>query len=425
MFEVSITKIIAGGHGLGRHEGRAVIVPGTAPGEIHRVRTVVEKKDFIEARSVERLTDSPFRREPPCPYYGLCGGCALMHLEPATQLTAKRTILQESLRRAGYSDPVEKIEASGSPELRYRTRLRFHVEGKGSRPLLGFRRRQRREVVDIEHCLLGSAALNEAWSGVRRLVGERPAFARHLEQVEFQESSVNPGRIVGRFLVRSIDGLRFLERGGLSRWLDEGRLDGIVVSTSRRGPRVRLGSRSVAHSVSGFHLEQSSESFFQANRFLLEDLVSAVVPETSFDRAIDLYCGVGLFTLPLARVAKRVFGVETVASSIRDARGNAKRAKLGNVRFRRMDAARYLERIRLRVDDLVVADPPRGGLALETLEAIGGSSVRSFFYVSCDPPALARDVARLQRHGFRIESLRLLDLFPNTYLFETVARLTR
>ncbi|HXV64574.1 MAG TPA: 23S rRNA (uracil(1939)-C(5))-methyltransferase RlmD [Vicinamibacteria bacterium] len=425
MFEVRITKIIAGGHGLGRHEGRAVIVPGTAAGETHRVRAVAEKKDFIEARSVERVTDSPFRREPPCPYYGLCGGCALMHLEPATQLTAKRTILQESLRRAGYSDPVEQVEICGSPELRYRTRLRFHVDRKGSRPVLGFRQRQSREVVDIEHCLLGSADLNAAWHGVRRLVAERPAFARHLEQVEFQESSVDPGRIVGRFLVRSIDGLRFLEQRGLSALRDAGRLDGIVASTSRRGPRIRLGSRSVAHSVSGFLLEQSTESFFQANRFLLEELVSAVVPETSVDRAIDLYCGVGLFTLPLSRMAKRVFGIETVPTSIRDARANAKRAELQNVRFRRMDAARYLDRTPLRVDDLIVADPPRGGLALETLEAIGGSPVRSLRYVSCDPPALARDVARLQRYGFRIESLRLLDLFPNTHLFETVARLSR
>jgi 23S rRNA (uracil1939-C5)-methyltransferase len=425
--DVRIEKIVVGGDGLARHEGRVVFVPGTAPGERHRVRVVREKKDFARARSVELLEASSSRRIPPCPYYESCGGCALMHLLPEAQLEAKKAMLAEGLARTG-TRPRAEIGLLSAEEIGYRNRLRFHVAVSGTRPIAGFRRRGSHEVVDVESCLLGSRTLNEAWRRVRRTLADRRPFARSLLAVELVESSHEPGRIAGRFVVSSTDGLRALDEPRREELRSAIGLEGLSGAVAGGGPLVRTGRTFVEHRVGELVLRQSMGSFFQANRFLLGKLVAAVVPEAgpmAPPRGLDLYCGVGLFALPLAQRVGSVVGVESETLALRDARENAARAGLGNVRFVRSDAAEYAARARLREEDVVVLDPPRGGLPPELVEAIGRSPLRSIRYVSCDPPALFRDSARLARHGFEIESATLVDLFPNTHHFETVARFSR
>lgn len=429
---VRIEKIVVGGDGLARHEGRVVFVPGTAPGETHRVRVVQAKKDFARARSVELLEASSSRREPPCPYYQTCGGCALMHLRPEAQIEAKRSILTEGLERAG-SFPKIPIAALSAAELGYRNRLRFHVAFSKAGPAAGFRRRGSHEVIDVESCLLGSATLNETWRLVRRALSERPALARSLVSVELGESSHDPGRIAARFVVSSTDGLRGLglsdpERQELSSTLG---LEGLVGIVSRGGPAVRAGTPFVEHRIGELTLRQSLGSFFQANRFLLAGLVDAVVPAPGAEgagsgaRGLDLFCGVGLFALPLARRVSAVIGVESESLALRDARHNASRAGLGNLRFVQAAAAAYASRAALREDDMVVLDPPRRGPGGELLDALGRSPLRSIRYVSCDPAILFRDSARLASHGFDLESATLVDLFPNTHHFETIAVFSR
>lgn len=431
--DVRIEKIVVGGDGLARHQGRVVFVPGTAPGERHRVRVVREKKDFVRAQSVELLESTPSRREPPCPYYESCGGCALMHLQPEAQVEAKKAILVEGLERAGtrLGSPVATLSAA---ELGYRNRLRFHVafsEGR-PRPVLGFRRRGSHEVVDVESCLLGSAALNETWRRVRREVGDRRPLARNLVSVELDESSHEPGRIAARFVVSSTHGLRGLDEPRREELCSVLGLRGLVGAVSQGGPVVRTGEAHVDHRVGELTLRQSLGSFFQANRFLLRGLVDAVVArsdaETKTDtdaRGLDLYSGVGLFALPLARRVSSVIGVESETLALRDARENATRAGLGNLRFVRGDAAVYAARAKLRPDDVVILDPPRGGPRPELLESLGRSPLRRIRYVSCDPASLFRDSTRLAAHGFGIDSATLVDLFPNTHHFETVAVFSR
>jgi 23S rRNA (uracil1939-C5)-methyltransferase len=426
-FEDRIEKIVSGGEGLARHEGRVVFVPATAPGERHRVEAVREKKDYVKARSLELLEPSPARRPPPCPYYESCGGCALMHLGPGAQLEAKRAILLEGIGRSlpGFAGA---IRVSAASEVGYRNRLRFHVAFTRSGTLAGFRRRGSHEVVDIDHCLLGSNQLNEAWRRVRGALRDSPSLARSLFSVELQESSHQEGSIAARFVVSSTDALGKLDEGFRETLRTEVRLEGLVFSVERRGPLVRSGRPFVDHRVLGLSLRQSVGSFFQANRFLLEELVRGVLPEDSTPapaRALDLYCGVGLFALPLARRGSQVLGVETETLALSDARESAGRAGLDEVRFVRSDASKYVLRAKLRPDDFVIADPPRGGLPRELVDALGRSPLRSLRYVSCDPPALLRDLRLLAAHGFRVDSIALVDLFPNTHHFECVSVLTR
>ncbi len=271
--EVRIEKIVAGGDGLARHEGRVVFVPGSAPGERHRVRVLREKADYVRAVSVEVLESSPDRRTPPCPYYESCGGCRLMHLRPEAQLEAKRLILLEGIERATREPYDEPLPLHSAKDTFYRNRLRFHVAFVGNAPIAGFRRRESREIVDIDRCLLGTETLNRVWERIRprsrrgsppRPSGRRGG-ARGIDRTS--QGGSPPG-----FLVSSIDGLRAFEEGRRESLVAELGLVGMVAAVDEDrggGPGAARDCPYVEHRVSGFTLRQSVGSFFQSNRFLL------------------------------------------------------------------------------------------------------------------------------------------------------------
>lgn len=432
-FEVEIEKIVAGGDGLARHEGRVVFVPGTVPGERHQVETVHEKKDFIRARSVTLLESSEHRREAPCPYYGRCGGCSLMHLLPAAALETKRAVLLESLARQQILHPA--VVATPFPETGYRTRIRLHLSRSGDELVMGFRGRASHDLHDIEHCLLASEPLNATWRAIRSWFHEDPTRARGLKSIELQESSHEPGRVIGRFLVQSSHDVRAFEKREPRELLDRAGLQGFIVEAERGGPRqLRVGTPIVEHRVGELILRQTAGSFFQANRFALDRLVQIIAPSSAVARWIDLYCGVGLFSLPFASAAGEILGVESARQSLSDARANAEAAgrekfgkfgKFENVRFIQQDAAAFAEAFSFNRDDIVVVDPPRGGLPRTLCERLVASPVERLHYVSCDSPAFARDARLLVAGGFEIKALELVDLFPNTHHFETVASFVR
>jgi 23S rRNA (uracil1939-C5)-methyltransferase len=433
-YEVRIEKIVAGGDGLARHEGRVVFVPGVAPGDRVRARAVREKTDYLRALATEILEPGPGRRAPPCPYYESCGGCRLMHLRPEVQLEAKERILREGLERSTRSAQQMPIAVHTASELHYRNRLRFHVSFVGGRAIAGFRRRESREIVDIDRCLLGTSTLNAVWQRLRQVLPGDRRLTRSLLAVELEESTHEPGRIAARFLVSSTDGLRAFDEGRRQELTTELGLEGLVAAvddTRGGGPGVRAGRPYVEHRVSDFTLRQSVGSFFQSNRFLLEDLVSTVTGGAPSARGVDLFCGVGLFALPLSRQCGSVVGVESHGLALKDARENAERAGAEGresgrkLRFVRADATEYALRAKFSPSDLVIVDPPRGGLSKGLIDALGKSPLHSFRYVSCDPPALFRDAVRLSAHGLRVDNLALFDLFPNTQHFETVAVFSR
>ena len=173
-FELRIEKVVSGGNGLGRHAGRVVFVPAAAPGEVHRVEVVSEKKDYIRARSLAIVSSpSPSRREPPCPYYGECGGCSMMHLDVDAQVEIKRSILCESLARAGA--PFEgTVQLRTAPDTGYRNRLKFHIAPDGDGKRMGFRRRETQDLVDVDACMLASAEMNRTWQRCRQWMSEHP-----------------------------------------------------------------------------------------------------------------------------------------------------------------------------------------------------------------------------------------------------------
>ncbi len=431
-FPLLIDKIVAGGLGLGRHEGQVVFVPRSAPGDRLLVEPLERRRDFLRARTVEILEASPLRREPPCPYFQSCGGCSLMHLQPEAQREAKREILLESLRRGGGGPFTGDVVVRSGPELGYRVRARFHVKSTRRGPWVGFYEPGSHRVVDVGECLQISDEANRVLREIRSFLAASPRRVSEIESFELVEpvaprdaaKAREGGRLVVHFIVKKGKGPA---RSELEELVQRANLGGLVVSrtgveTSVRDMR-RAGEVRTLHQVAGYELGATVHAFFQANRFLLEALVDEVVgaEQERLGSAVDLYCGVGLFSLPLARSADRVVGVEMSAAAVADARLNARRARMENVAFLEEPAATYAAREGFESVDLVLADPPRPGLERAVVGALCRRPPKELRYVSCDPASLGRDVGRLREGGFELVRLVLLDFFPNTHHLESVA----
>jgi 23S rRNA (uracil1939-C5)-methyltransferase len=351
-----------------------------------------------------------------------------MHLDIDSQIQVKKRILLESLSRGGHLDFAGPIIVHSARESGYRIRSRFHVQYGQRRLAVGFKERGSHRLVDIVRCLQISSKANRVLELTREWIAAREARSREIVTFEILESNAGStsgeqGRLSLHFVVK---GHIRLSRRELEELAEKACLQGVVVTAEGgRGKdwRFQVGESGIVQRVGDIDYRTRPGSFFQVNQYLVESLVSetAYSKNTEDGLVVDLYCGVGLFTLPLAKLARRVLGVESSSSAIVDARANALGAGVDNVEFIECTAGEYSERSGFAGADVVVADPPRGGLAPAVVQALTEHPPKELRYVSCDAPALGRDAGQLARAGFTLERLVLLDLFPNTHHFETVA----
>jgi 23S rRNA (uracil1939-C5)-methyltransferase len=392
-FEMVVEKLVYGGEGLGRLDGRAVLAPFVLPGERVRVRGVGEKPGLLRAGLLEVLDAAPERVAPPCPYFMRCGGCQYQHAAYEMQLALKRGILEDQLRRIGKIAPPEIAVVSGEP-WGYRNRVQLHV----AQGALGYRAARSHKLCPIEQCPIASPALNRAIAILREMLGDArwPRFVRQIElftnETEIQLNVLETEHPVAR---------RFFD------WCAE-RIPGLV-------------SGALDYPAADFMWRVSYGSFFQVNRFLADKLVETALDGARGQTALDLYAGVGLFSLPLARRFASVTAVESGARAAGDLRFNAERAGIA-LRVEKTDAEAWIEQLET-APDFVLLDPPRAGIGKRMVERLGQLRPPKVALVSCDPATLARDLAGLTGAGYRIERLTLVDLFPQTYHLETVAQL--
>jgi len=420
--EAVVEKGVYRGLGFARHEGQVVFIPRGLPGDRVRARVQSATSGYVKAEVEERLAPGPGRRPSPCPFFPPCGGCAYQELEYPAQLALKEQILRESLSRAGVPWDGE-IPLAGAPERGWRTRASFHlVEGpEGWR--LGLYAEGTHRVVDLPYCLQVSEAMNRTQRSLRASIAEQPRWARRVRGLDLAESGD------GRLLVAALDtAMAPAEAVSVALLADAVPwLTGFgAVAGEGRQRRFHLlrGEPYVEHSVGGRRLRSHIGSFFQGNRFLLDDLVSSVVDLTPRGGTVlDLYAGVGLFALALAEGADAVAAVELNPIAVEDARFNARRAGLDHVRVHPGDAYDGLASWRVVPGERIVLDPPRTGAGVELVQAIAGRRPAAVVYVSCDPPTLGRDVKAFAAEGYVPDALRALDLFPDTFHMETVVRL--
>jgi 23S rRNA (uracil1939-C5)-methyltransferase len=384
VLETDIVKIIPNGLGLGFAEKLTLFVPLSVPGDRLKVEIAQIKSRTAFARIVEILEPSEDRSEPECRYFGECGGCNFQQMNYAAQMAAKVDILSDCLKRiANISEDIE-IHTIPSPEpFGYRIRTQVHAD-----PLkreIGFFRRQSHDVIEAETCPILTPDLDQTIAELR----ESFDWSGAMDEIINIEATASSG---GSSL--------FAE--GYSELVKE-----------------------LQFTVSGRDYSFSAKTFFQANAYMVGPLVEAAVGGVSGGLALDLYCGIGLFSLPLADRFETVIGVESTLESCAFAARNAGKAGLINVRFEHSRVRKFLSGMasELGRPDLVVVDPPRSGLKKSTLNKLISLEPRNVTYVSCNPSTLARDLRILLDAGYSIEKFTALDLFPQTHHVEAVVRL--
>jgi 23S rRNA (uracil1939-C5)-methyltransferase len=417
VIDVEVEKGVYRGMGLARHEGQVVFVPRGLPGDRFRVEISGLTKGYGLAKVQTRLADGPNRRASPCPYVPRCGGCAYQELEGDAQRQLKGEILRESLRRAGvpWEGPLALV---ASPEQGWRSRASLHFGLRDGGLRLGLHEEGSRLVVDLEECLQLSPAMNRAARAVLEDVRERKSLASQVLGLELAES---PGRLA-LCVTADIppgDAPRF---AALSRVVPDATGLGIE---ARRGVFVSLsGAPFVETTVLGLPFRSHVLSFFQANRFLLEELATTVLDLLPRGATVlDLYAGVGLFALLAGKRGDPVRGAEVNRWAVEDAKANARAAGLPNVRVERGDVLGLLAHWPPSGPEVVVLDPPRAGAGPEVVRGILARKPTAIVYVSCDPPTLGRDLRAFGLGGYELRELRALDLFPDTFHLEAVALL--
>ena len=398
---LTIESLVHGGRGLARADG-VVFVPFVLPGETVEAEIVEKRKGYAIARLTEVIEPSPRRVEPPCPYFGVCGGCQWQHIAYDAQVEFKEAILRESLRRIGKLDPPFLPPLTGEP-YGYRRRASFQAGQDGT---VGFFGQHSHTLVAVERCLLLDAPLN----GLLLALASQRERLCGLKAVE--AASGEEGILLGLYgdppKRTTLEALKAALPG----------VAGVV--------HVRSGAFAGDLSVTIPHgdtaLTVGADSFFQANAALNERLVAAAADalEPLGGKAVlDAYAGGGNFAFALARRAASVMAVESASSSVADAKATRRRLGAENVKILK----ETFERARPRKSfDAAVVDPPRTGLSPKGLAVLLEIQARRLAYVSCEPATLARDLKALSAR-YRIVSVRLADMFPQTAHIEAVAEL--
>ena len=416
--------------GVVKGEGKTVFVTGALPGERVTFRRRSFHRSHDEAELVEVLEASPHRVTPRCAHFGVCGGCALQHLDPGAQLEAKQKELASNLERIGRVTPDEWLPPLLGPVWNYRRRARLssrYVSKKG-RSLVGFREKQGKYVADVSRC----EVLAEPVASMIGKLGELLTGMQRRESIPQIEVSLSDGervlvlRVLDALPPGDLDALREFERAHELRiLLQPGGLDTVAPMTP--------GPVDLHYNLAAFDLKLDfgPTDFVQVNGAINDAMVSRAIELLEVaptDRVLDLYCGLGNFTLPLARRAASVVGVEGAASLIERARANARANGIENAGFHVADLSvapdRSIPWMRGGYDK-VLLDPPRVGAA-EVLSAVAHIAPRRVVYISCHTGSLARDLGVLTHElGFRLRSAGVLDMFPHTTHVESMAVLDR
>ena len=429
LIEADITDLTHDGRGVAHIAGKAVFVAGALAGERVRLRDVRKHRHYDEAAVEEVLRVSPDRVAPRCKHFGVCGGCALQHLDPAAQIAAKQRLLLENFERIGKVQPSAILPALTDSPWGYRRKARLSakfVEKKG-RMLVGFRETNGRYVADIERCEVLLPAVGERIAAITAML-ESLEGKREIPQIEIAAGD-NLVALVFRHLQPLSDAdtqalTRFGQANDLAIFLQPGGIDSVAPLWPAGA---QLNFELPAYDVT---LDFRPLDFIQVNggmnRRMIDHALALLDPQPS-DRVLDLFCGLGNFTLPLARRTAQVVGVEGEAGLVQRARDNATKNGIANATFHSADlAADQRATAWAKADyELVLLDPPRSG-ADAVLDYLPRKSTRRVVYVSCHPASLARDAGILvDKHGFKLTSAGVMDMFPHTAHVESIALFER
>ena len=430
LIEVVIESLSHEGRGVARVGGKTVFVDGALPGERVRARYLTEHRRYDETAATEILEPAPNRVVPPCRHYGVCGGCSLQHLDREAQLRHKESILLEQLQHTGGIAPGQLLAPLTSPGEGYRQRGRLSARYQANkhRAQVGFRERRSNLVTEITRCEVLHPRVGALLPELSALVSGL-SVADGVPQIELAVSEQDCGLVLRH--VRSItvaDRERLLDferKHDVRFYLQPGGETTVAPLDPARPPVL-------SYRLEEFDLEirfgptDFTQVNFHINRQLVRRVVELLEPGAQ-SQVLDLFCGLGNFSLPLARRAGHVTGVDGLAHLVSGARDNGARNGIDNVEFVVANLARedLQAPFLLRSWDKILLDPPRAG-AFEVLTVLNHTGVQSLVYVSCNPATLARDAALLVKEkGYVLDAAGIVDMFPHTAHVECLARFSR
>jgi len=428
--KLSIEKMVYGGDGLAHlppddsGRGKTAFAPFVLSGEEIEASITEEKPGFVRAKAEKILTPSPQRVEAKCPYFQECGGCHYQHTSYENQLEIKSQILRETLLRTARIEWKSDIQILPSPPWNYRNRTRMKMQHAPF--ALGYFRFNSHELLPVEQCPISLPLINKAIGAVWEQ-GHETALDKEIAEVEFFANAEDNKLLVEIYLSgKGNDSL--LEKAAASFFktmaAELSELAGVAAFF--HGPAAQSfgyeGADSLQYKTGIAEFRVSAGSFFQVNRFLIDDLVKTSSAGASGKLAWDLYAGVGLFSTAQAKNFERVIAVEAGTASADDLKHNAPR----NVKAIQATNEEFLNSKGKRPKpDIILVDPPRAGLGQKVAKQLAATEAGQIAYVSCDPATLARDLRVLLDSGYKIQQIHLADLFPQTFHIESIVRLSR
>jgi len=424
--ELEISALVHGGRGIGHHEGKAVFVPMTMPGDRVACRVVKSKRRYAEAELCEIVAPAPLRREPPCPFFGSCGGCQWQHLPYPEQVRWKEKTFSDLMTRSKVvaSDRIKPI-VSAPDEWNYRNRvqLKCHLSAKGL--VVGFYRPGSHSIVDVDKCRLVALPIQNTLDVLRNELTDLPC-PDSVSQIDIACGDNGTVRIILHVHPKARRQLRpwlraFASRHQLNACMQAGGKDTleVVCGVSDLTVTVDQPEIDLRYGPGGFVQVNSAQ-----NRRMVAEMLELLALDGT-ENVLDLFCGMGNFSLPVARRAGWVVGVEDYAPSIASANVNATANDISNVEFCAADSAAIMARYHtVEGLDLVILDPPRTGNYQTSGELLKVRPER-ILYVSCDPATLVRDLTPLVDGGYEVVSSQPFDLFPQTWHIESITLLRR
>ena len=427
---LSIEKLLYGGDALAHAEGCTVFVPYVLPGEHVRASVRTRRKKLIHAKLLEVTRPAAARIAPECPHFGVCGGCHYQHIAFEEQARLKAEILRETLSRLGGVAWTGEIQAHASEPYAYRNRAQWAYRDALPRAF-GYFLLESAHILPIDKCPVLSPGLAKAFGQLQesaRANSLPPGILEVEAFVDSEDAKLALNVAFERF-PKPVKDLIADFRAALPQ------LESLLLLDKSKNRFELFGPGYLNHKAGGFSFRVSHLSFFQVNRFLIEEMLKTVLEGARGGYALDLYAGVGFFTLPLAKQFTRVVSVDANLSATRDLRVNAEAAGLQVVSHNE-HAEEFLKKEQEH-PDFVVLDPPRAGLGADVAARLANLGAPEIAYLSCDPATLARDLAVLTAserrpatevapaHRYEIAQVHMFDLFPQTFHIETLVRLRR
>lgn len=427
-FTVTIEKLVYGGDGLAHDGERTIFVPYVLPGEQVRVAQETRKKKLVWANPVEIVQPAESRINPSCSHFKVCGGCQYQHIEAAQQTQLKKVILRETLSRLGGVHWDADIKEHTAAPYEYRNRAQWAVRSAMPRAI-GYFLPESSKIVAVDECPVLSPLLARTFLQLQDLTRSN-SLPGQIEEIEAFADS-NDER-----LALNIAFHEFAQHpAALHKFFRDAlpKLESLLLLDQKKNKFELSGPGYLIHEAGGFKFRVSHLSFFQVNRFLIEDLLHSVVSGKKGSLVLDLYSGVGFFSIPLGKSFERVVGVDANLAATRDLKANADAAGVP-IASHNVHTEEFLNKFDEK-PDLIILDPPRSGLGQSVAARMAELKAPEIVYLSCDPSTLARDLAVLLQTermpdgpkpntpAYEISSVQLFDLFPQTHHIETLVHL--